>query len=221
MSSVPVGIVVDRLADQALPAYQARSRAMRDRIVTAARDVFANQGFGGAKIADIAAAAGCSTGVVYARFTDKDGLFRAVAGAYVHRARQALTTLEAARLRGTGPRLLRLFVTAVARAFQENRGLYRALLERGLEVPEVMAELVRLRDEAALALERLIAAPAGQEDRHRLRIRVASQMLYGFLINGVLNPQAIAKVTDDDVIDELANAIVGYLIGPERGSPVS
>ena len=57
----------------ALPVSQARSRATRERLLAAAETVFAQKGYDGAKISDIAEEAGCSVGAVYFRFKDKDG----------------------------------------------------------------------------------------------------------------------------------------------------
>lgn len=204
---------------EALPAHQARSRAMRDRIVAAAETVFASKGYGGATIADIAAAAGCSVGVVYARFTDKRGLFLAIAIAFAERVRSALVTIEADLSVADGPALLKRFTRDSAAAFRMNRGLFRAILEAGFDTPEVMARLIDVRTEAARALERLAPSPPGQEARHQLRIQVASQMLYGFLFNGVLNPRAPAQISDDAALDELGNAIVAFLLSPQLEGP--
>src|SRR6185437_13109887 len=50
----------------------------RAKVLTAARRLFSEQGYEGATIRDIAAAAGMSTGAVFANFTDKSDLFREI-----------------------------------------------------------------------------------------------------------------------------------------------
>jgi AcrR family transcriptional regulator len=50
----------------------------RVKVLNAARRLFSEQGYEGATIRDIAAAAGMSTGAVFANFTDKSDLFREI-----------------------------------------------------------------------------------------------------------------------------------------------
>jgi AcrR family transcriptional regulator len=50
----------------------------RVKVLAAARRLFSEQGYEGATIRDIAAAAGMSTGAVFANFTDKSDLFREI-----------------------------------------------------------------------------------------------------------------------------------------------
>ena len=50
----------------------------RAKVLEAARRLFSEQGYEGATIRDIAAAAGMSTGAVFANFTDKSDLFREI-----------------------------------------------------------------------------------------------------------------------------------------------
>ncbi len=50
----------------------------RERVLAAARQLFSEAGYEGATIRDIAAAAGMSTGAVFANFNDKSDLFREI-----------------------------------------------------------------------------------------------------------------------------------------------
>src|SRR6476646_8049035 len=53
-----------------------QSRAnTRERVLTAARSVFANRGFHGASVEEIASEAGFSTGALYSNFDGKEDLF--------------------------------------------------------------------------------------------------------------------------------------------------
>lgn len=60
-----------------LSREQSRART-RDRVLDAATEVFAERGFNGASVEEIAEAAGFSRGAVYSNFADKDELFLAV-----------------------------------------------------------------------------------------------------------------------------------------------
>src|SRR5580698_9408033 len=66
------------------PAERPNQRALakqrtREKIVSAAKMLFAERGYEGATIRDIAKAAGMSTGAVFASFTDKSDLFTEIA----------------------------------------------------------------------------------------------------------------------------------------------
>src|SRR5262249_4637354 len=50
----------------------------RAKLLAAARRLFSEEGYEGATIRDIAAAAGMSTGAVFANFSDKSDLFREI-----------------------------------------------------------------------------------------------------------------------------------------------
>ena len=66
--------------------------------------MFAEKGYDGAKLADIAEEAGVSVGAVYFRFKDKDALFLAIAETFIEetRARSRLNSCSAARKRDCG-----------------------------------------------------------------------------------------------------------------------
>jgi AcrR family transcriptional regulator len=56
-----------------------QSRAnTRERLLTAARSVFASNGFHGASVEEVASAAGFSTGALYSNFDGKEDLFLAL-----------------------------------------------------------------------------------------------------------------------------------------------
>jgi AcrR family transcriptional regulator len=191
----------------ALPASQARSRATRERLLDAAEIVFAQKGYDGAKISDIAEEAGVSVGAVYFRFKDKDALFFAIAEAFIESARGGLATL----LSGAGAmepeKIIRMFVTATAENFRRHKGMFRAIVERGFDHPLAMKTIFSFREELADALERALHG----NSRASLPVRVMTQMVYGFLIAGILNDKAPTKITDAEAIAELANACAAYL----------
>jgi AcrR family transcriptional regulator len=186
-----------------LPATQERSRATRERLLEAAESVFAKKGYDGAKISDIAEEAGVSVGAVYFRFKDKSALFSAIAESFIEDARGGMSALLNAP-RASAEALVRGFVLATADNFRHHRGLFRAIVERGLDHPHAMKTIFGFREELAAALEKVLHGPS-------LKIRVMTQMIYGFLITGILNPDAPTKIGDTRAIDELADACVAYL----------
>ncbi|MGD0192396.1 MAG: TetR/AcrR family transcriptional regulator [Rhizomicrobium sp.] len=191
-----------------LPAQQDRSRATRERLLDAAEIVFAKKGYDGARLADIAREAGCSVGAVYFRFKDKSALFSAIAESFIEDARTGF-----AALLGQAParqdQLVRLFVSASAASFQRHRGLFRAIVERGIEHPQAMRSIFRFRDELAESLER--ALHGARHASTDISVRVMTQMVYGFLLAGILNEHAPTRIDDRRAIEGLADACVAYL----------
>lgn len=101
----------------------------RAKVLAAARRLFSEQGYEGATIRDIAAAAGMSTGAVFANFTDKSDLFREIMISDMVALADAMGEAVA---QGTSPQdgLLRLF-TAGYRFYQTQLPLARAAFSVG------------------------------------------------------------------------------------------
>jgi AcrR family transcriptional regulator len=200
----------------ALPARQARSRATREKLLAAAERVFADKGYDGARLSDIAEAAGCSVGAVYFRFKDKDALFFAIAESFTAEARAKMLALLKAGRGGAPKVVIRQFVTGTAADFRAHKGLFRAIVERGFDHPLAMKTIHAVRDELADALETALRGRMTERDGFAFSIRVATQMIYGFLLNGVLNVKAPTRIDDARAIEELANAVVAYLHAEDR-----
>ena len=100
----------------ALPVQQERSRATRERILAAAEWAFAEKGYDGARISDIAKDAGCSVGAVYFRFKDKDALFFAIAETFAPARASACRYLAQAAF-ADAHEVIERFVTATASQF--------------------------------------------------------------------------------------------------------
>jgi AcrR family transcriptional regulator len=64
----------------------------RDRILRAAADIFAAEGFAGARVDEIARRAGVNKAMVYYHVGDKDALYTAVILATIARATEAITS---------------------------------------------------------------------------------------------------------------------------------
>jgi AcrR family transcriptional regulator len=65
-------VIVTSLSDQTLTIHP--DDQIRSRLVTAAAEVFAESGYDGARVAEIAARAGLTTGAIYNRFSGKSEL---------------------------------------------------------------------------------------------------------------------------------------------------
>ncbi len=101
----------------------------RAKVLAAARRLFSEQGYEGATIRDIAAAAGMSTGAVFANFSDKSDLFREIMMTDMAALAEAM---EVAAAQGSGAQdsLQRMF-TAGYRFYQTQLPLARAAFSVG------------------------------------------------------------------------------------------
>src|SRR5687768_16751650 len=81
----------------------------RAKVLAAGRRLFSEQGYEGATIRDIAAAAGMSTGAVFANFTDKSDLFREIMTADCEALVEAMRE-GAERGKGVEDSLLKIFM---------------------------------------------------------------------------------------------------------------
>jgi AcrR family transcriptional regulator len=64
-------------------APQQRTLKTREKFLSAAREIIAEQGFSGLRIEDVVARAGTAKGTLFAHFKDKDGLLAVIVGAQV------------------------------------------------------------------------------------------------------------------------------------------
>jgi AcrR family transcriptional regulator len=199
----------------ALPALQRRSRDTRARILKAAEASFARSGYDGARMGDIAERAGCSVGALYFRFRDKSALFLAIAEAFADEARANLLNHIPAMKGAPREVIVTRFVTDTARRMRRHRGLFRAIVEGGLEHAQAMRAIFSLRDECADVLTGVLQAKTQGDKSLPLKVRVMTQMVYGFVVAGTLNPNAPTKIADARAIAELAHACNAYLCGDE------
>src|SRR5689334_19905174 len=81
----------------------------RAKVLAAARRLFSEEGYEGATIRDIAAAAGMSTGAVFANFSDKSDLFREIMTADLGELLEQMRE-TAAKGRGVEDVLVRVFM---------------------------------------------------------------------------------------------------------------
>jgi AcrR family transcriptional regulator len=101
----------------------------RAKVLEAARRLFSEQGYEGATIRDIAAAAGMSTGAVFANFTDKSDLFREIMLTDMAALAEAMKE-AAAQGNGVEDSLLKLFMAGY-RFYQTQLPLARAAFSVG------------------------------------------------------------------------------------------
>jgi AcrR family transcriptional regulator len=141
----------------------------RDRLLAAAVEVFVEQGYEGARLQDIARAAGLTTGAVYANFRGKSELLFAAIGARADLEMDALLTETETR---------------DPRALLEVLG-DRLVAERR-QPPLLVDAIAAARRDPALA--------AGMRDRLDARVRLLTEIVERAKADGSLDPGLDADV---------------------------
>lgn len=188
----------------------------RAKVLAAARRLFSEHGYEGATIRDIAAAAGMSTGAVFANFSDKSDLFREIMANDLASLAEAMRE-AAGRAKGVEDALLKMF-TAGYTFYKTQLPLARAAFsvswtpEDGpvlRNLPEAFALRELITDQLVLAVER---GELGQEAEIKLR----SQMLFDAYKSNF--PQAVFEGWGLDALQARARDQIRILLaGARRG----
>ena len=138
-----------------------RRQQTREHLLAAAAEVFAERGFHGASLDEVAAVAGFTKGAVYSNFKNKEDLFLALFKANYDREMDAI---RAALNDSEVPPEARIsdFVALIRdQSTQGGRNfnlLYQEFWLYAARNPEVRKELTRIDDEGAQALAEILQA---------------------------------------------------------------
>lgn len=188
----------------------------RAKVLAAARRLFSEEGYEGATIRDIAAAAGMSTGAVFANFTDKSDLFREIMTADCEAILEAMQE-AAGRGKGVEDVLLKVFMAGYG-FYKSRLPLARAAfgvswspdggpMLRGLTPVQGMHEL--FVEQLNLAVER-------GELRQEAEAKLRSQMLFEAYLSNYA--QAIFEGWSLDALQARARDQIRILLaGARRG----
>lgn len=150
----------------------------RAKVLAAARKLFAESGYQGATIRDIAAAAGMSTGAVFANFSDKSDLFREIMAVDLE---QVIAQMREAAARGktVEDALLRLFLAGY-HFYRDQMPLARAALVAAWSEAEgpALGSLEQMAVIPKLIAEQLAAAVERGELRQECDVKIRAQMLF-------------------------------------------
>lgn len=188
----------------------------RAKVLAAARRLFSEHGYEGATIRDIAAAAGMSTGAVFANFSDKSDLFREIMSDDMSALAESMRE-AAVRGRGVEDALLKMFTAGYA-FYKTQLPLARAAFSvswapqdgpvlRGAAQVQILHE--QIIEQLALGIQR---GELSQEAEIKLR----SQMLFDAYLSNY--PQAIFEGWSLDALQSRARDQIRILLaGARRG----
>lgn len=175
---------------------QERSRATMQRILDAAFELFARDGFDAASPADIAKEADLTTGSIYRRFPDKDAILYTIVEVYSRTRRPEVDKLtDPARWAGRSAQdILDVYLEMLFSSYEIDNGMLRIIERRRLVDPIVDRMFTELHlnviNRYATLLEPFVRE-LGLDD---VRARFASvhQLIRGILVHRILpNPEII------------------------------
>jgi AcrR family transcriptional regulator len=203
------GLAALELAERPNQRAQAKQRT-REKIVAAAKLLFAERGYEGATIRDIAKVAGMSTGAVFASFTDKADLFTDIAET---EQAQLFAAMRVAAEGLDGRSAILAMLDAAAERQLESLALFQAIMS-ALWTPS-LAERVRRRLErrngASLVLA-VVQSDLGLETGGHCAILIADMIWDGYV--ATLRRAALDGLTLDQVktrIHDLTRTILSSL----------
>jgi AcrR family transcriptional regulator len=155
----------------------------REVILAAAEGTFANLGYHGASLDEIAHSAGVSKALIYEHFVSKRELHASLLN---QQAGEIFERLQAgARRGGTGEERLRSGIDAFLGFVEEHRAAWRALFRDSAE-PEVADVICTVQKQATMLIAALIAADpeaggdaGGDAAQRELRAEMYAQLLAG------------------------------------------
>ncbi len=196
------------------PVTQDRSREMCEKILIAALEVFARKGYRDTKIQDITEVAGCSVGIFYKRFVDKEGLFYALQHRHYERANRLLDRLSAIHESNlTTPQVFHRFVQRTLENMIAASGFHKALVE------------ISLNDRKANRARKAHIKYAGERlfdflvNRHELpafpeqsdKVQFAVSVVFSMITNLVVLGPGPYALNDKRVVENMAEFLTGFL----------
>jgi AcrR family transcriptional regulator len=182
-----------------------RRQQTREHLLAAASEVFAERGFHGATLDEVAAVAGFTKGAVYSNFKNKEDLFLALFKANYDREMDAIRA--ALRDSDVPPEarisdfvaLIREQATQVGRNFSL---LYQEFSLYAARNPQVRAELTRIDDEGAEALADILQAERERVGLEPLKSPLQTARIVEILFRGIGQLRTLQPdVANDDFVE--------------------
>lgn len=179
----------------------------RDAILDAALDLFSERGYDGASVRAIAAAAGVDPALIRHFFGDKSNLFATVV------ADRTSIPERIARAVGSDPSTAgRAAADAYLRLWEApDTGPVLLALVRSATTSEHAAAMMR-----EVLGSRVLASVAADPERVRRFALAGSHLLGVAVARHVVRLPALADLTHDELVDEVAPTIQRYLEGKHR-----
>lgn len=181
----------------------------RQAILSAARQAFAERGFDGASIRQIATSAGVDPALVHHYFGAKDKLFLATMDSPINPADVIPKVIEGG-IDGIGERLVRTFLGV----WDSPAGSSAAALFRSAMQHEWSARMLR-EFLVTQVLRRVVGhLPLDPAEAPRRAALVASQMAGLVMVRYILKIEPMTTMSQDEIVYSIAPTIQRYLTEP-------
>ena len=208
-----------------LPTRQRRSQETTVALLEAGAELLRDCAFDELSIDELCARVGVTIGAFYGRFENKDAFFVALLSLAIRRGLAAVDAAVTAGDRAAAglEEVCHEVVTVVTEVVRRNEGVVRAALQYKAVHP---ARWMMVRETGAGMVERsmpLLLARMGRGRRaaKERTVTFAFQMVFGTLINAVLNRPKLVGLHDQEMIDRLALAMFLQLDHEARAKPAS
>jgi AcrR family transcriptional regulator len=191
-----------------------RRQQTRDHLLAAAAQVFAERGFHGASLDEVAAVAGFTKGAVYSNFKNKEDLFLALFKANYDREMDSLrATLEASE---TAPASRLSDFAALIREQTLQPGnlgvLYQEFWLYAARNPEARERLTQLEDEEVRGIAEVLVSERERQGLEPLEspervARVISILFHGIGLLGSLQPEMADEALIETAIELVARGL--------------
>jgi AcrR family transcriptional regulator len=207
---------------------QARSRDKLERFIAAAERLINDRGFQATSVPDIAREAGCSVGLFYTRFRDKQELLRYLFEHYLGEA--VATAREALRPGRFGDvplaELVRQAVAGMVRIHRARPGLVYAFYEMVPVDPVLGARVLEVHHEIEVLAREALSARADEigHPHPELAARFGIRLVVGVLQQRALASRTLPAADDlgwEQIHDELVRTLQAYLGLRPASSPPS
>ncbi len=195
--------------DASSPSPRTPRAEVRERLLVAGAEVFAESGVHGARLDDVAARAGFSKGAVYSNFDSKQDLVAQVMQRSTNRVLAALQ--EAVRADVTAARIADVVRSTFGRHDQSAQfALLSEFRAYALRHPDFMPEFVRQRRELQDGVLELVELWFGAHPEVDPGMPLAdlATLLVGANVGIVFDAPALPGVDPGDVVASLVEAVV-------------
>lgn len=196
------------------PPRQRRAKETEQALLTAGRELLAQRDFAAVSVAQIAAACQVSVGAFYGRFRDKMAFFDALRTLVMEETDASVARyLDEGRWGETPPRqIVEKTMRFLLTGCHNNRGVIRASLKHATTRPE---EWLPHQKNGQEIVDRLVALlvprlPVPAEEAEQ-RVRFAMQVVFGMIVNAVLNDPGPLTLADERLPVELTRMVASYL----------
>jgi AcrR family transcriptional regulator len=193
-----------------------RRQQTREHLLAAAAEVFAERGFHGASLDEVAAVAGFTKGAVYSNFKNKEDLFLALFQANYAREMEAIRALlndsdvpPEARI----PDFVAMIRDQTTQSPRNFSLLYQEFWLYAARNPEVRQELTRIDDEGAEALAEILRAERERVGLEPLASPLHTARIVQVLFRGIGHLRVLEPDVADDEFVEAAIAFVARGLG--------